>query len=379
MSKSVDQHIPQHAVVGAKSKESWLAPAGRWLDERLGLTDLAYPVPVHANNLLYMLGGITFFGILILIGTGVYLTQFYHADPAEARNSVAYIISTARLGDFVRSLHFWMANLVAITLLLHLLRVFVSGSYRPPRELNWVVGVGLFALMFGLLFSGSVLKWDQEGWEALQHNLEVGELLGGAGVWFTREFTSSTPILQRLYVAHIAILPVLLLATIAVHLYLVKHHGISSLPGREERRPSGQTDTEAAIEAEGAGSFAGHLRGIAGWGLLLTALGALLAVGFSAPLGEVIDPSEEKTKPLWMFLALFPFEDWFGVASLLWVTLAGLLGLALVPFVDRFRSSALRVRWPLLAVGTVVVIALVVLALSAQFSTPAEHIPGLEG
>lgn len=361
-----------------RAGRQWSRSAGRWLDERLGLSDLAYPVPAHANGVLYTLGGITFFGILILIGTGVYLTQFYHAHPDEARDSVAYIITMARLGDFVRSLHFWMANLVAITLLLHLIRVFVSGAYRPPRELNWVVGVGLLAVVFGLLFTGTVLKWDQEGWEALQHNQEVGELLGGVGVWFTSEFTQSTPLLQRLYVSHIAILPMLLLGGIVVHLYLVKHHGVSPLPGHEEARGRGDTGEEAAMRAEGAVSFGSHLRRIAGWGLLLAALGVLLAVIFSAPLGDVIDPSEEKTRPLWMFLPFYPFEDWFGVGSLFWLTAGGLIALAVVPFIDCFRSTALRRRWPLLAAGAVVVVALVVLALYAQLSTPAAHIPGVE-
>lgn len=161
------------------------SPTLRWLDERLGLNTLSYPVPAHANSVLYTLGGITLFGILVLFGTGIYLTQFYHADPGEARDSMAYIITTARLGDYVRSVHYWMANLVMITLLLHVIRVFTTGAYRPPRELNWVAGVGLLAIMLGLVFTGTVLKWDQEAWEALQHNQEVGDLLGGAGTWFT--------------------------------------------------------------------------------------------------------------------------------------------------------------------------------------------------
>ena len=125
---------------GALWRDLW-----RWIDERLGLEGLSYPVPAHANSVLYTLGGISLFGVIVLIATGIYLTQFYHGDPTQARQSVEYIITTARLGDFFRSPHFWMANLVTITLLLHALRVFVTGAYRAPRELNWVVGVGLWA------------------------------------------------------------------------------------------------------------------------------------------------------------------------------------------------------------------------------------------
>lgn len=351
----------------------------RWIDERLGLADLAYPVPAHANSVLYTLGGISLFGILVLIGTGIYLTQFYHAHPPGARQSVEYIITTAQLGDFFRSLHFWMANLVTITLLLHALRVFVTGAYRAPRELNWLVGVGLLSIVLGLVFTGTVLKWDQEGWEALQHNEEIGKLLGGVGIWFTSELTTSTPLLQRLFVAHVAILPFLLIGLIAAHFFLIKHHGISSLPGRDESRPSEATDTQRAIGREGQVPFTNHLLHIAGWGLLLTAVAGLLALTISAPLGQVIEPGAEKTKPLWMFLPLYPFENWFGIWALLWLPIAGLIALAAVPFVDRFGSSSLRRRWLLIAAAVLIIAFLVSVGIYAQISTPAEHIPGMEG
>ena len=348
-----------------------------WIDSRLGLDTLAYPIPAHANNVLYTLGGITLFGIVILVASGIYLTQFYHADPTQARESIDYIITTARLGEYVRGLHFWMANLVVITLILHVVRVFATGSYRAPRELNWVIGVGLLSIMLGLVFTGTVLKWDQEGWEALQHNQEIGELLGGTGVWFTPEFTDSTPILERLFIAHVAILPFLLAGLALAHLFLVKHHGIAARPGEVLEHP-GHTDSREAMEHEGFQPFTSHLVHIAGWGLLVAALASLLALLVGAPLGGVIDPGEEKTKPLWMFLPLYPFEDWFGIKALVWAPAVGLTALAAIPLIDRFRSSDLRVRRPLLAAGAAVILALIGLGIYGQVSTPAEHVPGVD-
>lgn len=175
-----------------------------------------------------------------------------------------------------------------------------------------------------------------------------------------------------------AVLPLSLLVLAAVHLALVKHHGIAPWPGRDRIRHPGHTDTREAMETEGAIPFTNHLWHIAGWGLLVTALASLLAVLFSAPLGEVIVPGEEVTKPAWMFLPLYPFEDWFGIKSLLWIPIVGFLVLLAVPFIDRFRSNSLRRRAPLLAIGVLVLVALVALGLYAQLSETAEHIPGEE-
>ncbi len=94
---------------------------GKWLDERLGLSGIRYAVPEHANSLPYLLGGITLVGFLILIVTGIYLAQFYNPQPADAHNSVVYIITGATLGDLTRSIHFWAAQLVTLTVLLHML------------------------------------------------------------------------------------------------------------------------------------------------------------------------------------------------------------------------------------------------------------------
>ncbi|MDP9251157.1 MAG: cytochrome b N-terminal domain-containing protein, partial [Chloroflexota bacterium] len=179
------------------------------IDERLGLSGLAYPVPAHANGIGYILGGISFFGFLILVVTGVWLAQFYHPTPEAARESVVYIMNVAPAGDIVRGIHYWTANVVMATVLLHLGRIFVTGSYKRPREANWLIGLGLMASTLGLIFTGTVMKWDQEGYEALGHYVETGKLLGALGFWFSGDFEASLPLLGRLYVAHVVILPAL--------------------------------------------------------------------------------------------------------------------------------------------------------------------------
>lgn len=85
-----------------------------------------------------------------------------------------------------------------VTATLHLLRVYFTGSYKKPREGNWL-GVAMFGLVILALFTGTVLKWDQKGFEALGHNVELGSLLGAAGVWFSPHFAHRIPILFRLW------------------------------------------------------------------------------------------------------------------------------------------------------------------------------------
>ena len=171
------------ALRSARWARAWGA-----IDERVGLSGLAYPVPAHANRIGYILGGITFFGFLILATTGIWLAQFYHPPPGAARESVVYIMNVAPAGDIVRGIHYWTSNIVMATVLLHLGRIFVTGSYKRPREANWLIGLGLLAITMGLVFTGTVMKWDQEGYEALGHNIAAGQLLGAVGFWFSNDF-----------------------------------------------------------------------------------------------------------------------------------------------------------------------------------------------
>ena len=348
---------------------------GRWrrawdaIDERLGLSGLAYPVPAHANGIGYILGGITFFGFLILAATGIWLAQFYHPTPGTARQSVVYIMNVAPLGDLVRGIHFWVANLVMATVLLHMGRVFVTGSYKRPREANWLIGLGLLGVTLGLLFTGTVLKWDQEAYEALGHNVEMGNLLGAFGFWFSEDFSASLPILGRMYLAHIVILPALGALLLMAHFLLVKHHGISALPAEADAAVDG-----GPIPAKGGSTFVAHVARMTGFGLLIFAAATVLSLIWPAGLGPRPVPGTKVTKPPWMFLPFYPLEDWFGLIALLWGPAILFGALALVPFIDRspYRSPARRRL--VIAIGAIVALAVAALVIYALVTVPQAHI-----
>lgn len=341
------------------------------LDERLGLSGLAYPVPKHANRIGYILGGITFFGFLILAVTGIWLAQFYHPTSSTARESVVYIMNTAPLGDVIRGIHFWVANIVVVTILLHLARIFATGAYKRPREANWLIGLGLLALTVGLYFTGTVMKWDQEGYEALGHNIEAAKLLGGLGFWFSQELETSLPILGRLYVAHIMILPAIGTLLLIAHFLLVKRHGISPLPAEHDRMVDG-----GPLPARGGSTFTAHLVRMTGFGLVILAATTVLAVLIQTPLGDRPIPGIEVSKPPWLFLPFYPFEDWFGLPALLWAPALLFGGLAALPFLDRSRYRSPGRRRIVIAIGVIVAVALVLLVLYALATPPKAHIAG---
>lgn len=341
---------------------------GALLNERLGLEGLAYHVPEHANTIPYTLGGITLMGFIILIITGIYLAQFYHPEPSDAHNSAIYIITGAPLGDTVRSVHFWTAQIVTVTVILHMLRVLFTGSYKRPREVNWFVGLALLGVTMLLVFTGTVLKFDQEGVEALQHNKEAAEIVGALGGWFSAEFSRSVPLVMRLFNAHVTILPLLFGGLIVAHIYLIKQHGISPKPTL--------TATTYPTAGTGTSHFTLHLQRMVGFGLFILALALMLSLIFPAPLGQAGVVGAEVTKPWWMFVWLLPFEQWWGARALLIVPAVLAVLLALVPILDRTPLISPLRRKPLIAAVALVLLVIVALGVFATLQPVAAHLNG---
>ncbi len=346
-------------------RRGWGRRALDAVDERLGIKAVQYPVPAHANNIAYSLGGLTAVSLVILIATGVVLAQFYNPDPAAANASVRHIVQGVFLGRFIRGVHFWAGEAMYVLAILHLLRIYLTGAYKRPREGNWLIGVAMFALTIGALFTGTVLKWDQEGFEALGHNLELSRLLGGLGFWFNTDLSPQTPLLARLYVAHVSMIPGLILVLLVLHALLVKYHKISPRP---------DNPSEAG---EPVAPFTHHLRRIGALGLVL--LGGLGILTVLLPPGVGPTPVEgiEVTRPPWMYWWMFTLENWVGLSGILWG--AGVLFalLVAVPFIDRNPRRYWRQRPVAIALGALVLAALIVMTILEAVTTPAEHLGGM--
>ncbi|MEO5851353.1 MAG: cytochrome b N-terminal domain-containing protein, partial [Nocardioides sp.] len=256
-----------------------------------------------------------------------------------------------------------------VTAALHLMRVFVTGSYKRPREGNWLIGVAMFGLVLLAVFTGTVLKWDQEGFEALGHNVELGDLLGGVGIWFSPDFADRVPILVRLYGAHVVMIPGILLVLMMLHGLLVKRHKISPHPSLPM-----SVSGDQAPEDEPTEPFTHHLRRIGAFGLALLGVLGVLSVLWPPAVGPAAVEGLEITRPPWNFWWMFTLENWIGLPGILYGGAALFLLLSAVPFLDRTPNRSWRARPVAMALGLLVLLTLAALTILMLYTTPQIHL-----
>jgi quinol-cytochrome oxidoreductase complex cytochrome b subunit len=220
----------------AASNKNWWTRAGDWLDERFDVrvpleAFLKKPVPKHAIRWYFCLGGITFALFVIQGVTGILLSLYYRPTPQEAYESILFIMNNVRFGWLIRSIHSWSATLMIAFCVAHMLRVFITGAYKNPRELNWVAGIILLLLTLAFGFTGYLLPWDQKAlWGSTVGSeiLGVVPLIGGWLLGLLRggaEITGLT--LTRFYGIHMLVLPVLTFVFLAAHFVIIRRQGIS--------------------------------------------------------------------------------------------------------------------------------------------------------
>jgi len=212
------------------SKRSWSERLWDWLVTRTRIEPfITSRVPPHARSPIYCLGGTTFLLFVVLAVTGILLAVYYNPTPEGAFESVEAITKTVPFGWLVRSVHFYSANGMLILAILHMLRVYYTGSYKAPRELNWVAGVllGLLTLFAG--YTGYVLRWDQEavGASGIGQGIAtsipyLGSLIGP--VLWGRGYADT---LLRYSASHMLLIPSAMIILMAIHFWMVKRHGIS--------------------------------------------------------------------------------------------------------------------------------------------------------
>jgi quinol-cytochrome oxidoreductase complex cytochrome b subunit len=317
----------------------------------------------HSLRPSYTLGlglvSVILFGLLTV--TGLALMLYYFPHPAEAYGSMKDLQFVVTFGVVLRNMHRWSAHAMVFVVFLHMCRVFWTGSYKTPREFNWVVGVGLLLVTLVLSFTGYLLPWDQLAFWAITVGTNIaayapviGErlkflLLGGHVIGPTT--------LLRFYVLHCVFLPLAAGVLISLHVWRVRKDGLSGAPEEgsvvEEAAGGFPASTKtyglmaltrrptASVEARDARDevFAWpHLL----YREVLVALAVLIALHaasllFMAPLEEMADPTRtpNPAKAPWYFLGLQELVHYSAFVGGVLVPTLVVVALVALPYVDR--------------------------------------------
>ena len=322
-----------------------------WIDERIDLSDVRHfvaekGVPVHAQKIWYYLGGMTLFLFGVQVFTGILLLLYYRPSAGEAYESVQFIVTQVQFGWLIRNVHSWSANLLIGLAFAHFFSVFFLKSYRKPRELTWISGVLLLFLMLGFGFSGYLLPWNELSFFATKVGTGIAGAVPLVGHFALRllrggdDVTGAT--LSRFYGIHVAVLPALATALVAVHLLLVQRQGMSVPLSIEKKLRPGEKLPQMRF-------FPNYvLRDLLAWYVVIAVLAALAAfypweLGVKADPFAVVPPG---IRPEWYFLAMFhtlklvPSHVLGLEGERLGVVAFGIAAvfLVLVPFLDRRAS-----------------------------------------
>ncbi len=315
------------------------------------------------------LGGLSALLAMLLAVTGVMLLFVYTPTPESAYNDIVAMRTDIWFGQLVRNLHHWAGNAMILVVALHMLRVFFTGAFRPPREFNWLLGLALLLLTVGANFTGYLLPWDQLAFWAVTVATSLIGYIPLIGDWLGNLLLGGAEVgaatLRNFYALHIAVIPATMMVIMAYHFWRVRKDGGLTIPRGADEPPVKKAERTTTIPNLVLMELT----------VALVAIAALLlwAMVVPAPLEGIADPDHapNPAKAAWYFLGLQELLLHFHpvVAALVIPTLA-LGALALLPYLDAdmdsvgiwFRSR--RGRWLALlsvAVGLVLTPTLVLL------------------
>jgi len=292
-------------------------------------------VPVTAMNWTHSwgLGGLSALLMAVLGLTGVVLQNNYTPAAPQAYLDILEINSNVWFGELVRNLHHWSANLLIVVAVLHLIRVFATGAYRPPRELNWLVGVAMLLLVIAANFTGYLLPWDQLAFWAITVGTSIINYVPLIGNWMGKLILGGPEVgantLLNFYSMHISLIPLMIFGLMMYHFWRVRKDGGLTLPKKLDQVDEPKVERVTTIP---------HLVrrelvfAIGAFSLLL-----IFAMLVPAPLEGIANPdiSPNPAKAPWYFMGLqellLHFHPLVGA-----IILPGLaiLGIFLLPFFD---------------------------------------------
>lgn len=327
-----------------------------WLEERTGLEtavrSFLYEEIPGSSGWHQVFGSIAAFLFMLQAFTGIMLAFNYAPTPGEAYNSLKYIVAELTGGALMHGLHHWGASMMIVVVVLHMCQAFLWGAYKKPREATWIIGVVLLLITLSFGLTGYLLPWDNRAYWGTVVTTRIAASLPVMGPYIERLMGSDGTIgvvtFTRFYAAHVLLLPPITMILMVLHIFLVRRHGVA--PAAIETKPPkkfypGQVykDTVAIF--------------------LSFVLLFVLAIAAKVPLERLADPTDTNyvPKPEWYFLFLYELLKVFPgsleiVGSVILPGLA-VLGLFLIPFLDRAKLARLRQRT--VAIGVLILAATV--------------------
>jgi len=328
------------------------------------------------------LGIATLAAFLITLVTGVLLMFYYKPYPDVAYESMKDIHFVVPTGRFIRNIHRWAANLMVITVILHMARAFYTAAYRAPREFNWLIGMALLVVTLALSFTGYLLPWDQLAYWAItiganiaQSPREITDALGITEVFdpgglqrllLLGSDTVGEEALVRFYLLHVMLLPLVAAMLMAVHFWRIRKDGGLAKPKDADQRlgalPPGTFPvfTDAPTKTYHLAAIVRGRTPVVGHGpehtvpsmphlfyaelavLMLTLfVCTVLALVSDAPLKELANPlvPENPAKAPWYFLGLQELVAFSAFMGGIGIPAIVLIGLGLIPYLDREQAG----------------------------------------
>ncbi len=347
----------------------------RWFDDRTGLSQVVKPIAEHPvppkTGWLYVFGSATLIAFLIQVVTGIALATAYVPSSGEAYDSLQFITHDAPFGHLLRGIHYFGASAMVVLIGIHMIRTFLMGAYKFPREMSWLSGVVLLLVTLAMAFTGQLLRWDQTAiWSVVVAAEQAGRawLVGNAVARFILAGDSvGGATLSRFFAFHVFFIPAVIFAFIGFHLYLVVRNGISERP--QAGRPVDPTTYRAwyhqMLSREGHPFWPDAAWRDVVFGVAVVTLLVLLALVIGPPeLGKPPDPTiiQAYPRPDWYFLWYFAALALLPPGSESYVIVFGplLFGLLLVllPLIaNKGERSPRRRPW---ALGVVLLAVLMV-------------------
>ena len=338
-----------------------MASIGAWLKQRVPIEGHVIaeltnePVPNHLKRWWFCLGGTPAYLFVVQIFTGILLALYYQPAPSTAYESVRYITQEVNYGWYFRSVHKWAATLMIATVILHQMRVYFTGGYRKPREINWMIGMCLLVCTLMVGFTGYSLVYEQLSYWGATVGANISENVPLIGGFIKRMMLGgevyNDRTLPRFFILHAAILPVTMIILLAIHIFFIRLLGVTEF----------QFADEPADKPKFFKFFPDHFMTELSIGLFLMILLSALAVVLPATLGPRADPltTPEVIKPEWFFYVAFRWLKLFsGTAAVLSM---GLIGFTMFcwPFIDGFIRRHTRASEASVWIGIVAVLAII--------------------